>query len=71
MNKLNEYKSWEGQAIQIRKSDSLNKAINLDNLYRHPKYINKDCYLINFSINRLCVNTQYTKICFIVVKKAH
>ncbi len=40
-NKLNEYESWGGgsQVIQIKKCDSLNKAINLINLYRPPKYV--------------------------------
>ncbi len=38
-NKLNEYESWEGQVIQIKKGDSLNKAINLANLYRPPNDI--------------------------------
>ncbi len=38
-NKLNEYESWEGQVIQIKKGDSLNKAINLGNLYRPPNDI--------------------------------
>ncbi len=36
-NKLNEYGSWEGQVIQIKKTDSLNKGINLVNLYRPPE----------------------------------
>ncbi len=34
-----DYESWEGQVIQIKKSDYLNKAINLVNLYRSPKDI--------------------------------
>jgi hypothetical protein len=38
-NKLNKYESWEGQVIQIKKGNTLNKAINLVNIYRPPKDI--------------------------------
>ncbi len=34
--KLNKYKSWEGQVIQIKKRENLTKPLNIANFYRPP-----------------------------------
>ncbi len=41
--KLNTYSAWEGQIIQGKMGDSLNKTVNIGNIYRPPKDIN-ECY---------------------------
>ncbi len=39
--KLNNYQTWEGQVIQIKKGDTLNKPITIGNIYRPPKENNE------------------------------
>ncbi len=36
-NRLNDYKTWEGQIIQVKKGNVLSKHINIGNIYRPPK----------------------------------
>ena len=38
-SRLSNYETWEGQIIRIKKSNVLNKEINLANIYRPPKDI--------------------------------
>ncbi len=34
--KLNKYTSWEGQIIQVKKGENINKPLNIANIYRPP-----------------------------------
>ncbi len=36
---LNKYKSWEGQIIQIKKGENLNKPLNIADIYRPPNVL--------------------------------
>ncbi len=42
-SKLTGYESWEGQIIYIRKGNTLNKGINLINIYRPPNNLVDKC----------------------------
>ncbi len=59
-NKLNGYESWEGQVIQIKKV-TLNKAINLVNLYRHPNNILEKCNICIREISPLLKTLEISK----------
>ncbi len=43
LSKLTGYESWEGQIIYIKKSNILNKGINLVNIYRQPNNLVDKC----------------------------
>ncbi len=49
--KLNKYKTWEGQIIQLKKGDNLRKPIIIGNIYRPPNELVD--FIMNLLVNYL------------------